>query len=487
MSHEGYFNIINAARNYLFVADEKKDGKDHIAECRPNASDYSKTLDQDKFWWKLEEITGEMSGGLQCYRILNAEYGYLFATDKDVKGGASADEDHWVAARKNPSTGDLANPKFKWTIARIGRRVDWCAVKNVAYGHMFAAGSDMDGTDHIVECRPSGDHDDLKFGWFVLNRVGLDRWMEYVPDHQSLSAVSIPGTHDSGTVGLPEGVGLTQDLDMFQQLRIGTRFIDCRLQIQSAPSGIKLDKLCFAHELVQISWIEFDWFVKEVLIPFLRIRPKECVILSIHDDESRLSDDWEWQKFAELVSRTIHDPETSRYWYTENRIPRMHEIRKKIVLIRRYKTSSDPNIGTAATAYGSIGINARNNWENNTTFTASNGGVFLNVQDVYSLESSDEITAVKWPAVRNHLRFAQKTHERDYFDETLYINFLSAVGTKGNAGKPISGTVAGAINPKTLDYLNGSDHRTGRYGNVLFDFVAANHNCAIIASNSLLE
>lgn len=487
MSHEDHFNIINAARNYLFIADDKKDGKDHIAECRPDASDYSSSLDQDKFWWKLEEISGDMIDGLQCFRILNAEYGYLFATDKDIKGGKSADVDHWVEARLNPSSSDLANPKFKWTIARVGRRVDWCAIKNVAYGHMFAADGDKDGRDHIVECRPSGDHDDLKFGWFVLNRVELDKWMKYIPDDLSLSAISIPGTHDSGTVGLAPGLGLTQDLDMFQQLRIGTRFIDCRLQIQSGPNGIKLDKLCFAHELVQISWIEFDWFVKQVLIPFLSTRHKECVILSIHDDESRLSDEWEWQTFAELVSRTIHDPETSDYWYTENRIPRMSEIRKKIVLIRRYKTSGDPNIGTPETAHGSIGINARNNWDNNTIFTATNGDVVLNVQDVYSLESSDEITAVKWPVVRNHLRNAQKAHQRYYFDETLYINFLSAVGTKGNAGKPTSRTVADVINPKTLDYLNKSDQRTGRYGNVLFDFVTAKDNCAIIASNSLQE
>lgn len=488
MSHEGYFNIINASHNYLFVADSNMDGKDHIAEVRPDVSNDKESLDLNKFWWKLEPISGQRHDGHQVYRIFNEEYGYLFAADNDEDDGRAVDEDHSVEARKSPDATDLAKPKYQWTIIDDGRRLDWSLVKNLAYGYMFAADRDMDGTDHVVECRPKGKHDDLKYQWFCANWCDLESWMQYVPDDRSLSALSIPGTHDSGSQLLPSGLGRTQALTMDQQLRMGARFIDCRLQIQVAPNGkvVEPPRLCFSHELAQINWIQFDAFVKDTLIAFLKAHPTECIILSIHDEESLRSDDWEWQKFAELVSRNIHDSANSDFWYTENRIPDLIDVRKKIVLVRRYKTSDEHNTGTAATAYGKIGINARSDWGDNRTFTAANGPIRLNVQDIYSIDSNAKILDTKWPAVKKQLRDARNRGVNDPSDKTLYMNFLSAVGPKSTAGRPTAWTIAESINPNTLNYLNDKDHRQGRYGIVAGDFFGANLFAAIVASNSML-
>lgn len=481
MSHEGYFNIVNASRNYIFAAD----GDDHPVEARSDVSNAAHSLDQKKFWWKLEAIPDEMDDGKQCYYIINEEYGYLFVKDKKTK-----DHDHRVSARQVPNKNFLKDKNFRWTISKRDRLLDWNNINNLLYGRMFAAGSETDGSDHVIECRPSGDHDDLKFRWFFLDQLQLDSWMQHIADTHLLSALSIPGTHDSGTSVLLSGAGRTQALTMDQQLQMGTRFIDCRLVIRGldplAPSESPGDvaDLIFAHDALPIPSITFESFIKNTLIAFLKTHQKECVILSIHD-EFKLSFDWEETLFAKAVSKVIHDADTASFWYTENRIPRLSEVPGKIVLMRRYSTSDQPNTGTAESADGSIGINARSGWKDNRTFAMTNGGVALNVQDNYEIPNKAAIMETKWPAVRTQLHAARTAYNAEPLDETLYINFLSSVGPLGNAGKPTSSQVAGEIIPQTLDYLEKSAHRRQCYGVVVGDYVTANLNAAIIASNFL--
>ena len=479
MSHEGYFNIVNASRNYLYAAD----GNDHTAEARSDVSDTSTSLYQKKFWWKLEAIPGEMDDGKQCYHIINEEYGYLFAMDKKTK-----DRDHRVVARQVTNKNYLKDKNFKWTISKRDRRLDWSNVNNLAYGRMFAAGSETDGGDHIIECRPSGDSDELKFRWFFLDQLSLDNWMQHIADTHSLATLTIPGTHDSGTTGLLSGAGRTQSLSMTEQLRMGARFIDCRLVIRgldplipSKPFSDPSD-LIFAHDIIPITNLTFVDFIKDTLIAFLKTHPKECVILSIHD-EFKFNFDWEQTIFATLVSKVIHAADTASYWYTENRIPLLREVRGKIVLMRRYSTSDTPNTGTDASAHGSIGINARNGWKDNQAFAMTNGDVALNVQDNYEIPNKAAILSTKWPAVRGQLHAARTAYDAQPMGSTLYLNFLSSVGPKSNAGIPTSWQVAEEIGSQTLSYLEKSEHRRQRYGVIIGDYVTANLKAAIIANN----
>lgn len=489
------FNIINAARNYLFANDSKLDGKDHYAEARPDASDEESSLDKGKFWWTLEKIADKTHQGMPCYHIRNEEYGYLFAADNDDNQRTDA-EDHDVETRPNASDKDKQKSKYQWAISDRERRLDWCNVHNLAYGQMFAAADAKHGADHMVRCRPSDSLfpvDEVEFKWFIMDRLQLDRWMKRIPGDQLLTALAIPGTHDSGTEGMSDHTGRTQVLDMEQQFEMGTRVIDCRIQLelQIKNKFVEPLRLCFAHGIAQIDWIKFDDFIKNHVISWLTERPTECVILSIHDESNR-RDDWEWQNFATLVSKTIYDTEPTQFWYLKNEIPTLEEVRGKIVLMRRYNTSSELNTGTAATAFGSIGLNAWDHWPYNKTRTFTNEGVTWNVQDLFSIEDSALITtdysalilSKKWPVVLSQLQGARMAQINDPADPTLYLNYLNGVGTLGHGGDPSPLMVANEINPLTLDYLFRA--RRGRYGLVMFDHVSANLNAAVIASNNLI-
>ena len=61
--------------------------------------------------------------------------------------------------------------------------------------------------------------------------VGPKNWMQGIKDNTSLSDITIPGTHDSGTqnVDLPIW-SKTQTLSVAEQLNIGIRYFDLRLE-----------------------------------------------------------------------------------------------------------------------------------------------------------------------------------------------------------------------------------------------------------------
>ena len=57
-------------------------------------------------------------------------------------------------------------------------------------------------------------------------------WMSYIHDDTKISDISIPGTHESGaTHSIFDVSGKCQDLSIKQQLRVGVRFFDLRLQL----------------------------------------------------------------------------------------------------------------------------------------------------------------------------------------------------------------------------------------------------------------
>ena len=67
-----------------------------------------------------------------------------------------------------------------------------------------------------------------------LGRAETDRsdWMAALTDSTPLNALSIPGTHDSGALySFADVSGKCQTLCVADQLTIGVRFLDIRLQL----------------------------------------------------------------------------------------------------------------------------------------------------------------------------------------------------------------------------------------------------------------
>ena len=57
-------------------------------------------------------------------------------------------------------------------------------------------------------------------------------WMKNLSDNTLISEMIIPGTHDSGAMhSLFDVSGKCQDMKISDQLKIGVRFLDIRLQL----------------------------------------------------------------------------------------------------------------------------------------------------------------------------------------------------------------------------------------------------------------
>ena len=285
----------------------------------------------------------------------------------------------------------------------------------------------------------------------VLSVQGSN-WMSAVADDVSLKDLSIPGTHDSATKYVSLGIkSRCQDLSIREQLWLGVRFLDIRLQYdESCPGKIKLVHAvcdCYrgsgfgAPKLTLVN-------VLNECYSFLRENPAETILFMIKKDFG--SDE---EKLAREFKNTVEID--NNMWYTQNSLPTMGEARGKIVLLNRLCENAADYFGEAE-----IGVNL-SAWESQkqkiyspveTPQLSTDGKTISNVtiQDRYKLKPS-----LKWEKAVKPL--LEKEKEKGKF----VINFLS---TASGVSPQIS---AEYINEKFLDF-DIAENRC--LGVVLFDF-----------------
>ncbi|MGN0241860.1 MAG: phosphatidylinositol-specific phospholipase C domain-containing protein [Candidatus Weimeria sp.] len=250
-------------------------------------------------------------------------------------------------------------------------------------------------------------------------------WMQEIDDDTPISAISIPGTHDSAAVHIFPGFVLkTQTMSIADQLTNGFRYLDIRLEVESDKDG---DYLGFVHSFgkcrVKGSIFSSQMRLEGVLdqiYAFLRAHPSETVLFCVKDENS--SDDS--REFEELLFKAINQNKSA--WYLYDSIPKLSAVRGKIVLLRRFDDSLN---------YGNVGLN----------FTWKDQGSKESVDLPYvmsSLNGTDKL----WVQDRYHYTVGLK---KDVFldmlrnvapdDNTFTLNFLSTAGDssigdpKGNA------------------------------------------------------
>ena len=117
-----------------------------------------------------------------------------------------------------------------------------------------------------------------------LNRTystNVDAWMKNVNDDVRLIDMSIPGSHDSGaTHSIFDVAGKCQELNIKQQLNIGTRFFDLRLQLVK-------DEFKIMHGPVDQN-LKFS-SVMEDLTSFIKKYSSEFIIISIKQESSSVN------------------------------------------------------------------------------------------------------------------------------------------------------------------------------------------------------
>jgi 1-phosphatidylinositol phosphodiesterase len=276
--------------------------------------------------------------------------------------------------------------------------------------------------------------------------TSLSAWMSAVDDNTSLSALSIPGTHDSGSRVEPvSGTAKCQNLSIGEQLDAGTRYLDIRCRHID-------DAFAIHHGSIYQNMNFTD--VLTACYNFLAANPTETIMMSVKEEynSSNITRTFE-QTFDSYVALQPGK------WYLGATIPNLGAVRGKIVLVRRFGASTTPK-----------GIDCTN-WADNTTFSISNGSANLRVQDQYVVPDNSG----KWTSITNLLSEAYSGTS-----STLYLNYSS--GYKSLIfGIPSITTVSNSINPQLDTYFTSNTQ--GRYGVVAMDFATSARNELIINTN----
>ncbi|KAG9598873.1 PLC-like phosphodiesterase, partial [Aureobasidium melanogenum] len=233
----------------------------------------------------------------------------------------------------------------------------------------------------------------------------LADWMCFLPDDMPISALSIPGTHDSAAFMSTWPFVATQTLTTAQQLDAGIRYFDLRC-------GIIKDEVQMVHGRAVLGLKLSDLLTS--MYTFLQKHPKEAIIIQLKQDRK---DEASTRPFSQLVLNLMR--EHSKYWRLETTTPTLGELRGRIQLLRRFSTFQHQQFTT--------GIDVTR-WPDNPPlpFTVrTRVGVHLTIQDHYSFstpENLSSLVAKKGGDVASMLMRASRDTEPWHW----YINFSSA-------------------------------------------------------------
>lgn len=266
-------------------------------------------------------------------------------------------------------------------------------------------------------------------------------WMAELDDEAKLNSLTIPGTHDSGALhSLAEVSGKCQSLSIREQLQIGVRFLDIRLQLVD-------NKLKVVHSFTD-QMTDFEDVLAD-MTSFVSENESEFLIVSIKEDASPKRSD---VAFADALEEMLLS-------YSEiNRATSLPETvgaaRGSIHVVARYKNSS-------------IGLPCYDDWKDDTSFVLGD----LYVQDNYKVSDAEE----KIADIRKTYLVAS---EGSY---ALVLNYTSCY--LSSCFPPIyAGLPAHAINRDTQEAIYG-EYNDSPLGVIVCDFITSELADAIIGRN----
>lgn len=265
-------------------------------------------------------------------------------------------------------------------------------------------------------------------------------WMAELDDDASLNSITIPGTHDSGALhSIAEISGKCQTLSVGEQLKIGVRFLDIRLQLVD-------NKLKVVHSFAD-QMTDFEEVLSD-MTSFIRNNKSEFLLVSIKEDASPTRSD---REFAEVLEEMLLSyPEVSRSVTLPETVG---AARGGIHIIARYENAS-------------IGLPCYDGWEDDASFALGN----IYIQDNYRVADAKE----KITDIHKTYSVAQK---REY---DLVLNYTSCY--LSTCFPPIyAGLPAHEINNDTQSVL--AEYTDGPLGVLVCDFMTSELAGAIIGRN----
>jgi 1-phosphatidylinositol phosphodiesterase len=290
----------------------------------------------------------------------------------------------------------------------------------------------------------------------IYSSAKLDSWMSKLPSHLPISALSIPGTHNSPTYHKALPSVRCQAVGVKFQLENGVRFLDIRVQPES-HDDVSKDGLVLVHSAFPVALTGSRYFrdLVATVFAFLDANPTETVIVSVKREGIGKATD-------QHLSKVLHEhyANDDRRWFTENRIPTLGEVRSKIVLLRRFGIDSSLQEKNNGQGWAMDG----ESWPDNCADGLCTSGE-IRVQDFYEVAYHQNI-GKKIEYCSDHLVRASKATFQVPEDEEaakgetakrpIFMNFLSASNFwRANCWPD---KVAAKVNPQMLDYLCRKHH-----------------------------
>jgi 1-phosphatidylinositol phosphodiesterase len=221
-------------------------------------------------------------------------------------------------------------------------------------------------------------------------------WMSAIDGSRLLSALSLPGSHDTCAYTVDDRLARTQHATLADQLRHGVRVLDIRCRHER-------DRFAIHHGGIALG-LTFD-DVARTCARFLARHPGECIVMSVKD---------EWpardctRSFASTFEWYVERHEEAR-WHLDPELPLLQAVRGGIVLLRRFR--SEKPLGIDLTA-----------WPDNATFDIGDTRAPFTIQDEFRVPVPASID-YKWRAIDALLDLTPGLH-----GERWVINFCSGTG-----------------------------------------------------------
>ncbi|OTB06428.1 hypothetical protein M426DRAFT_318842 [Hypoxylon sp. CI-4A] len=280
----------------------------------------------------------------------------------------------------------------------------------------------------------------------IFSSTHLSSWMREVRDEYPLSALSIPGTHNSPTCHVALPSVRCQAVNVRDQLENGVRFFDIRVNVSPDSSDLAL-----VHSAFPISLTGTKYFkdMLDVIYAFLDANPSESLVMSVKREGTGKGTD---QQLSKILKDRFY--EDGKRWYTEPRIPKIGEVRGKIVLLRRHHNDASLNGEWGGRGWGLDG----SVWPDNCADGLLGSGI-ARIQDFYEVDQSHNIQK-KIDLARSHLERASEPvcplpggegYKEGAAPHPFFVNFLSASNFFNANCWPEK--IAAKANPAIIEYL----------------------------------
>ncbi|MGN0468434.1 MAG: phosphatidylinositol-specific phospholipase C domain-containing protein [Acutalibacteraceae bacterium] len=220
-------------------------------------------------------------------------------------------------------------------------------------------------------------------------------WMSTLDDSRLITAINMPGTHDSATQNVNfSAFARTQSLSIMQQLNAGVRFLDIRLKKQGnnyySVHSVAYNNKSYGIGAQKLKADDIIAYCEE----FLAGNPNETILMSVKEEESDAGTEF----YTGFYNKYIKD---NNLWFAEDRVPTLGEARGKIVLLRRDAVDAlkfdETNCGIDFSEYPLVGEDKIYNFKTVMIMTPDREKHVTDifVQDSYKLAAEDKWTAIQ--------------------------------------------------------------------------------------------